>query len=80
MTRQYHVGIMPKAWERDSQGRLCGKLIIEACRDIDYLSCELMAYLGVRETTKAQLRQNRQGIMAMVNEQYNAAFTSVEVW
>lgn len=80
MTRQYHVGIMPEVWNRDSQGRLHGKLIIEACRDIDYLSCELMAYLGIRETTKVQLRQNRFDIMAMVNSQYNAAFTCVEVW
>ena len=45
----YHVGT-------SKRGRT---LVIEAVRDVDYLSCELYDYHGRRETTKASLIAKR---------------------
>ena len=45
----YHIGLAI----RDKT------LVIEARRDIDYLSCELYDYLGIREITKQKIKENR---------------------
>lgn len=55
----YHVGLAKR-----------GKtLVIEARRDIDYLSCELYDYMGQRETTKAQLKKNRYQVLELMKQQ-----------
>ena len=54
--REYHVGLAKR-------GRT---LEIEARRSVDFLSCELYDYLGLRLTTKASLYKNRYAILAQV--------------
>jgi len=75
-TRQYHIGLRPESYARKPYK---GKLIIEARRCIDYLDCELWEYMGLREITKKQLRENRFDIMRWVNREYQTNFTKVEV-
>jgi len=51
--RIYHIGMSKR-----------GKtLVIEARRDVDYLSCEIYDYYGRRITTKKQLHENRYSIL-----------------
>ena len=76
---QYHIGLMVDWHKQDRSKPLGGRLTIEARRNVDYLSCELWRYEGVRETTKRQLRQNAQGIMTWVNGRFGTEFTSVVV-
>lgn len=75
----YHVGLL-KQWGTKRQTET---LVIEACRDIDYLSCELWRYEGRRETTKKELRAKRFEIMAWANTLRPAdwpEFKHVQVW
>ena len=72
----YHIGLRPESWATKP---LEGKLIIEARKCIDYLDCELWEYMGEREITKKQLRENRFDIMRIVNRDYGTNFTKVEV-
>lgn len=53
--KQYHVGIR-------KQG---SKIILQATKNIDALSCEITDYFGLRETTKAKLRkpENRKALL-----------------
>ena len=41
-------------------------LVIQAARNVDYLSCEIYDYLGKRMTTKSALRAQRYGILKMM--------------
>jgi len=45
----YHVGI----------GKRNHTAVIEARRDVDYLSCEIYDYMGQRITTKSSLKAKR---------------------
>ena len=56
MKNQYHIGIT-------KQGNT---MVIEARKSIDYLSCEIYDYMGIRETTKAQLKNNRYEILNLM--------------
>lgn len=38
-------------------------MVIQACRDKDYLSCEIYDYFGERQVTKKQLRERRYGLL-----------------
>ena len=49
----YHVGI----------GKRGKTMVIEARRNVDYLSCEIYDYMGQREITKAKLHNNRYAIL-----------------
>jgi len=64
----YHVGL-------SKQGQT---LIIEACKCIDYLSCELYDYMGKRETTKKQLKVNRYEILKMMQRQKPDVYGSLK--
>ena len=50
----YHIGI----------GKRGQTAIIEARRDIDYLSCEIYDYMGQRITTKKHLAYHRYGLLS----------------
>ena len=54
----YHVGI----------GKRGQTMVIEACRNIDYLSCEIYDYMGKRETTKKHLHENRYGLLKLMQD------------
>ena len=54
----YHVGL----------GKRGKTLVIQACRCIDYLDCEIYDYMGLREVTKAHLRANRYGLLAHMKQ------------
>jgi len=43
-------------------------LIIQARRNIDFLSCEIYDYLGERECTKTELRQKRYQILSYLRQ------------
>jgi hypothetical protein len=43
-------------------------MVIQACRSVDYLSCEIYDYMGQREVTKAHLRKEKKGIMDMMKK------------
>jgi len=70
MKRQYHVGTVkgPK-----------NTLIIQARRDVDFLSCECWEYFGVRETTKKALKEKAKEFMAYVNAKEGTNFRRVVV-
>ncbi len=55
----YHVGF----------GKRGKTMVIEARRNVDYLSCEIYDYMGKRVTTKAHLKANRYGILAIAKKQ-----------
>ena len=52
MDKTYHIGLSKRG----------ETLVIEACRSIDYLSCEIYDYMGERITTKKSLYENRYGL------------------
>jgi hypothetical protein len=58
-------------------------IILEARRNIDYLSCELIEFLGEREITKDQLKLNaknpvmRDEICKRYNDQIKGVFSGV---
>jgi len=52
----YHIGI----------GKRGKTMVIEACRCIDFLSCEIYDYMGERVTTKKELYQKRYDILEMM--------------
>ena len=54
----YHVGI----------GKRGQTMVIQACRNIDYLDCEIYDYMGQRDVTKATLRTARYGVLALMKE------------
>ena len=43
-------------------------LVIEAVKDVDYLSCELYDYYGQRETTKQSLKTKRYELLRRLQE------------
>jgi uncharacterized membrane protein len=55
----YHIGI----------GKRKNTMVIQACRCVDFLSCEIYDYMGQRMTTKKTLRENRYHILAMMQNQ-----------
>ena len=77
MKRTYHIGLVagPNEYEDVPEGTL----LLQARRDVDYLSCELWKYLGERETTKAELRRNAVAILDQVNRQEGTAYTRLVV-
>jgi hypothetical protein len=73
MARTYHIGFSaPNGINGDT-------LVIEARRDVDYLSCELWQYRGERETTKRALHEVRFSIMELVNRENGTTFSHVRV-
>jgi hypothetical protein len=70
--RTYYLGILPGDY--DGYKHRHDTLILEARESLDCLSCELYQYLGPRIVTKAHLRANRSGILAMLNRQYGYNF------
>jgi len=70
MKRIYHVGTVkgPK-----------DTLIIQARRDVDFLSCECWQYFGERETTKRELREKAKGFLAYINAKEGTSFQRVIV-
>ena len=55
----YHVGISKRN----------NTMVIQACKCVDFLSCEVYDYMGKRETTKTSLRENRYSILQMMQAQ-----------
>ena len=60
----YHVGLAKRK----------RTLIIQASDNVDCLSCELCHYMGVRNTTKVQLRQNRYEILDLVQQLWPSTY------
>jgi hypothetical protein len=66
MKKIYHVGIL-------AEGQ---RLVIQARRSIDFLSPDILEYQGMRQTTKAQLKDNvrdpakKAAFLAIFNERY----------
>jgi len=70
--RTYHVGIR-KDYEHPE------RVVVELRRNIDYLSCELWEYWGVRMCTKKYIKENKSGILNLINKMYNAHFTKITI-
>ena len=49
----YHIGL----------GKHNKTLIVYACKDIDYMDCEVYDYLGEREITKTKLKKDKPAIL-----------------
>jgi len=60
----YHVGLAKRK----------RTLIIQASDNVDCLSCELYHYMGVRNTTKVQLRQNRYEILDLAQQLWPSTY------
>ena len=71
--KTYHVGLR-------QEGKTA---VFEFRRCIDYLSCEILEYLGERETTKAaaklRLKQTYLSVLAQLHHDYPNRFTRVVV-
>lgn len=56
-----------------------GTVTVQARRCIDCLDCELWEYLGPRVVTKAHLKANKAGLLAWINQTFNATFTRIVI-
>lgn len=74
----YHIGLLRGngrgVW---SNGHRKDTLIVQARRSIDNLSCETWRYLGMRETTKVELRRKANGILTWINQRYGEQFRHI---
>jgi len=50
----YHIGI----------GKRKNTMVIQACRSVDFLSCEIYDYMGERLTTKKYLKKQRYDLLS----------------
>ena len=60
----YHVGVL----------RHNRTAIIQMCKDVDSLSCEILEYFGERETTKAKIINNKDLLLSALRTQYPSKF------
>ena len=60
----YHVGLL-------ARGRTA---VMQYRRSVDYLSCEILHYFGVREITKADAKRALQALRANVLRELNQRF------
>lgn len=77
----YHLGLIKgsgqcKCW---ANGHRNSTVVLQARRNIDYLSPDLWQYLGERETTKAQLKTNAQHILTWINGAYNTDYAHIVI-
>ena len=70
--RTYHVAVSRPGSDCHMGGE--DSLTLHARRDRDCLPCEIWAYYGERETTKARLYQNRAGILAIINREHGTTY------
>ena len=70
-TQVYHIGIL----------RVGKTAIIQATKTVDELSCEIYRYYGERETTKDNLKRNKQTILAELKKDRTfERCTKIKVW
>lgn len=70
---EYHIGLL----------RNKRTLVIQASQNVDCLSCEITEYMGLRETTKKELRRNRYTILNLLkrdNPRVYGALRFAVVW
>ena len=67
--RKYHIGL------RKDENRV----VVEVRKDIDFLSCELWEYMGLREDTKSNLKQNKLSLLSAINERFNTNFSKIKI-
>ena len=68
----YHVGLL-KDYHNPK------RIILQARRNIDLLSCELWKYLGERITTKAQYTRDKAFLLKHINQELGTAYTSLVI-
>ena len=67
--KAYHIGTTQK-----------GSTVTFHLRDnVDYLSCELYEYYGVRETTKARLKSMKKELLKAYNQEKGKNFTKIKI-
>ena len=79
MEQSYHVGLVRgtgpcKCW---ANGHRKTTVVLQLCRNIDYLSCDLWQYLGQWCLTKRYAREHKTDILARVNRDYDTAFIHI---
>jgi len=70
--KTYHLGFY-----RGYTPRTKNTVYFQARRDKDYLSCELLKYIGERVVTKKHLKEHKAEILQWVNEHYGFNFTRI---
>ena len=77
----YHLGLLRGSSHRNlwGNGHRDGTLVIQVCRSVDFLSCDLWEYIGERVITKAYLRRHCGDLLAAINQQYGTAFKRLVV-
>ncbi len=55
------------------------RVVLQARTDVDLLDCETWKYLGQWVTTKQQLRQKRNTILAEIIRRFNRNFVSITI-
>lgn len=70
--RLYHVALV-KDYHRPKH------VIVQLRQSIDCLSCEAWEYLGIRETTKRELRANKAHILTWINGRFSRNFTRITI-
>lgn len=54
-------------------------VVLQARRLKDNLSCELWNYIGLRYITKAELKQNKDGLLNWINKEFGTKFTKLVI-
>ena len=73
MMRTYHVGLL----------QVKRVAVFQFCRSVDELDCEILEYLGERETTKrvarARLAATKEKVLSQLGRDYPHRFDNVRV-
>jgi len=72
---KYHVGLI----HGGISGNEPEKVTVQMRRDVDFLSCGLWEYIGVRDTTKRHVKESKQALLGAINETYGTSFTKIAV-
>jgi len=76
----YHLGLIAGTglgtW---ANGHRKTTVVLQARRDVDYMSPDLWMYIGRREVTKAHLERNKVAILTWVNGYYGREFTHLVI-
>ena len=67
--RKYHIGLRKNK----------DQVVVEVRKDIDFLSCELWEYMGLRENTKSNLKENKVSLLSAINERFNTNFSKIKI-
>ena len=78
---KYHVALIygtgtVQCW---ANGHRKDTVVVEMSRDIDAMSTDIHAYLGIRDTTKAAVKADKSNMLAWINKEFGKDFKRLVV-